>query len=60
MAFLEPFWNSYKKHYSTSAFDEAVGDESERYTRSANTMDEQDLFAVLGAKFIDADGSILG
>lgn len=51
---------SYKEHYPTSAFDEAVGDWSERYTGSADTMDEQDLFAIFGAEFIDADGSILG
>lgn len=50
---------SYKKHYTTSAIDKSVSDAGESYTRGADTMDKQDLFAILGTELVDADGSIL-
>lgn len=50
---------SYKKHHTTSTIDKPVSDAGESYARGADTMDKQDLFAILGTEFVDADGSIL-
>ncbi len=49
----------YKEHYAAAALDEAVGQVREGDAGGGDAVNKEDLFAVLGAEFVDSYRSVL-